>query len=110
MRTFYRVANLDHGDGLWYNRKGEFTGKIHDEFSFCKNHALPMPYDESILGWLSATDTLENLFFWFTKEDIERLKLHGYVVVCYTCTMYRFHDNHWLIHPDGIIESNVVEI
>lgn len=109
-KSFFRVANLNHGDGLWYNRNGEFTGRIHKEFSFCKNHDLPMPYDESILGWLSATDTFENLLYWFTKEDILKLKVHGYNVVQYKCTMYREYENHWLIHPSGIIETITVDM
>jgi hypothetical protein len=104
-QEFYRVANVQHCNGLWYNRDGVFTGRIHKEFNFCKNHELQMPYDESIVGWLSATDTLESLLFWFNPEDITKLRQHGYDVYKYTSTQHRFYANHWLIHPDGIIDT-----
>ena len=84
-KSFFRVANLNHVEGLWYNRNGEFTGRIHKEFSFCKNHDLPMPYDESILGWLFCYEyrSLHGNFWWRknfdsfryclgTREQVER--------------------------------------
>jgi len=97
MKTFYRVANSETNQGLWYDRQGNFTGLIHDKFNFCKNRDLQMPFDKDIVGWLSATDDLESLWHWFSKEDIENLEKHGYFITSYTSSSYRYHNNHWVI-------------
>jgi hypothetical protein len=96
-KEFYRVANTATNQGLWYDADGTFTGLIHTEFKFCTNNELQMPFDKEIIGWLSATDTLENLWFWFTKEDIEQLEKHGWFITIYEAEKYRFHNNHWVI-------------
>ena len=63
---FYRVCHVKTLQGLWYDYNGDFTGFIHDRFNFCKNNELKMDFDEEIVGWLSATDSLEKLFNWLT--------------------------------------------
>lgn len=97
-KVFYRVANTETEQGLWYDFNGGFTGLIHDKFSFCMNTKLPMPFDEDIVGWLSATDTLEDLFNWFSKDDIIKLQEHGYYITIYEAYDYKFHNNHWIIN------------
>lgn len=96
-KQFYRVSNIESEQGLWYTFQGEFTGLIHNEFNFCMNSQLQMPYDENIVGWLSATSTLNELFNWFSQEDINNLKEHGYSVSLYEATDYKMHGNHWVI-------------
>ena len=44
-KLFYRVANKETNQGLWYDQKGNFTGLIHGRFDFCENTNLPMPFD-----------------------------------------------------------------
>ena len=97
VKKFYRIGNLEIKQGLWYDSDGNFTGLIHTKFDFCKNKDLPMPFDENVIGWLSATDTLEDLFNWFTKEDIAQLENHGYFITIYETTEYRSYHNHWVI-------------
>lgn len=99
--TFYRVANVETEQGLWYDFSGKFTGLIHDKFSFCANRNLPMPFDPDIVGWLSATKTLEDLFFWFTKEDIAKLEKHGFRITVYESDNAKIHGNHWVIKQEG---------
>jgi hypothetical protein len=96
-RVFYRVANNETGQGLWYDRAGDFTGLIHGEFSFCANSGLKMPHDPAIVGYLSATDSLDDLYNWFPREDLTRLAEHGYHVVAYKARDYRQHNGHWII-------------
>jgi len=97
MKQFYRIANNETNQGLWYNIKGEFTGLIHEKFTFCKNTKLPMRFDKNVCGWLSATDTLQDLYNWFTEEDIARLEKFGYFITLYEAQDYRFYENHYLI-------------
>lgn len=96
-KLFYRVANHETQQGLWYDFKGNFTGFIHSKFNFCTNNKLPMPYDKNIVGWLSATETLDELFNWFTQKDIEELEKYGYKIALYEASEYKYHNNHWII-------------
>jgi len=83
--TFYRVCNPESEQGLWYDYKGNFTGLIHDRFKFCKNHELRMDFDDELVGWLSAVGELDDLYHWFTVEEIKQLQefrryIHEYEV------------------------------
>lgn len=100
-KRFFRVANSKTQQGLWYDFKGNFTGLIHGKFSFCKNSKLPMPFDKEVVGWLSATETLEELYNWFDEEDILNLIEYGYSIAIYEATEYKYHNNHWLIKQDS---------
>ena len=100
MRTFYRLANLDTRQGLWYDQMGNFTGLIHDKFNFCMNNALPMPFDGNTVGFLSATDTLGALYLWFSKDDIRELEQFGYYITIYESFKYKFQNGHYLICQD----------
>lgn len=99
-KLFYRVGNHETQQGLWYSFDGVFTGLIHGRYSFCQNSELQMPYDPGISGWLSATETLDDLFRWFSIEDIERLEPHGYRIAVYEATEYRIHSGHYVIKQD----------
>ena len=98
MKIFYRVGNVIAQRGLWYDFDGKFTGLIHNEYDFCSCHDLPMPFEAGVVGWLSATDTLDDLLNWFTKEDLRLLEPHGYFIGVYEATEYRQYENHWLIN------------
>ncbi len=102
-KTFYRVCNEDTGQGLWYDEQGNFTGLIHDEFSFCKNRNLEMDFDSELVGWLSTTDNLESLYEWFTKEDIIKLQKEGWFIYKYEADEYKFYDKfqHFVINESS---------
>ncbi|HYH14952.1 MAG TPA: hypothetical protein VD794_07025 [Flavisolibacter sp.] len=106
MKTFYRVAHLNNQQGLWYNPNGEFTGLIHKQFTFCKNTDLKMPFDPEIVGYLSATKTLEELYLWFPKSDIEKLEEFGYRITVYSASDYKQYKNHWLINQQTSVVIN----
>lgn len=92
MKTFYRVCNPETEQGLWYDFKGNFTGLIHNEFNFCKNTELKMDFDEELVGYLSATDSLEVLYNWFTKEDILKLQEKGWFIHVYETDDFKFYE------------------
>ncbi|MFA9239450.1 MAG: hypothetical protein ACEQSQ_06115 [Candidatus Paceibacteria bacterium] len=100
MKTFYRISNIETQQGLWYDYNGNFTGLIHDKFNFCKNSGLEMPFDEELVGYLSATDSLENLWNWFSVEDINKLEEHGYFIHVFKTDDYKWYDRfkHWVIN------------
>ena len=51
-----------------------------------------MDFDEELVGYLSATDSLETLYNWFTKEDIIKLQEHGWFIHVYETDDYHFYD------------------
>lgn len=97
-KIFYRIANNKTKQGLWYDYEGNFTGLIHNTYNFCGASALPMPFDQTLVGWLSTTDKLETLFLWFTKEEIKKLEESGYELTVYEATDYKVYENHWVIN------------
>jgi len=109
-KLFYRVANVESQQGLWYNFNGEFTGLIHNEFKFCTNHNLPMPFTPELVGWLSATETLEELFFWFTEQDITELEKFGFKITLYEANEYKIFENHWIIKQDESVVKEILNL
>lgn len=109
---FYRVGSNDTSQGLWYNSSGEFTGLIHGEYNFCENSQLKMDYDEKVVGYLSAVDTLEHLFTWFTKEDLFNLKKYNYSILVYEAANYKWYEKfeHWLICQNSSQLIKIIEI
>lgn len=103
MKTFYRVCNTKTKQGLWYDFTGTFTGLIHNRFKFCMNSTLKMPFDEELVGYLSATDVYEDLFKWFSKEDILKLQAMGYYIYEYSAKDYKFYEpfQHFVINQDS---------
>jgi hypothetical protein len=102
-KIFYRIADNKTKQGLWYDYDGKFTGLIHDKFAYCNASQLPMPFDERLVGWLSATDKLETLFLWFSKEEIKSLEEHGYELTVYEATDFKVYENHWVINQESSI-------
>ena len=109
-KIFYRVCNLDTLQGLWYDYNGEFIGLINNKFDFCSNNKLEMPYNEEVKGWLSTVDKLNDLFTWFSKEDISKLEKYGYCIYVFEATEYRAYENHWLIKQDSSIAKVALPI
>jgi hypothetical protein len=111
-KTYYRVCHVDTLQGLWYDYKGDFTGFIHDKFNFCKNNELKMEFDEEIVGWLSATDSLETLFHWFTMEDIKELQNHGWFIHMFETEDVKFYERfqHLIIKQETSKVVGVLDI
>lgn len=111
-KKFYRVCHKDTLQGLWYDYRGQFTGLIHDKFNFCANNKLEMDFDPEIVGWLSATDTLESLWNWFTQDDIKTLQEHGWYIHEFEAHEYKFYERfqHIIINQDTSIVIKVIEL
>jgi len=105
-KVFFRVNNIDTQQGLWYDQKGEFTGLIHDKFSFCQNTSLRMDFDSDIVGYVSVVETLEQLYAWFSKEDIFKLQEHGWFIHQYTSDDYKWYDrfSHYVMNQENSVK------
>ncbi len=91
MALFYRVGNPLTEQGLWYDMEGRFTGLIHDKFKFCQAAGLLMPYDPELVGFLSATESLEELYKWFPEAEIKQLQEMGLRVHVYEAENVKFY-------------------
>lgn len=104
-KIFYRVGhNITH-QGLWYDIKGKFTGFIHNKFNFCSNSKLEMDFDPEIVGYLSSVESLEDLFKWFTKDDLKKLHKENYSIHVYESKDYKRYDRfqHWVINKENSV-------
>lgn len=97
---FYRISHEQTHQGVWYDIEGNFTGYIHDRFNFCMNNELKMDFDPKLVGYLSAADTLDVLWKWFSTQDILRLQEHGWYIHAYESDDYWFYDRfqHYVIN------------
>ncbi len=92
--TVYRVDGPPNR-GLWYNPDGKFVGEIHNNLSFCHASALEMPYDKTLVGWRSCTETLEDLLLWISLEEFVQLESRGF-----KASVYEAHQTKTYIHID----------
>ena len=101
-RVFYRVCHENTLRGLWYDYNGNFTGIIHTEFNFCKNNEMKMDFDIELVGWLSATESLDDLFKWFPISDILKLQEEGWYLHKFIATDVKFYDRfqHMVINQE----------
>lgn len=111
-KTFYRVGDNVTHQGLWYEMDGYFTGFIHDKFDFCANSDLEMEFDEELIGYLSAVETIEDLFRWFTREDLEILQKENYSIHVYETEDYKWYEKfqHWAINQENSILIKTINI
>lgn len=109
MKKYYRVCNINTHQGLWYDYQGIFTGLIHNEFDFCLNSKLKMDFDPEIIGWLSAVETVEDLYKWFSKDDIIKLQTFGWYIHEFEASNIRFYEKfqHYIIEQNT---SKVIQL
>ena len=61
-----------------------------------------MDFDEELVGWLSAVEKLDDLWQWFSQEDIKKLQEHGWYIFEYKANDYKFYERfkHIVIRQD----------
>ncbi len=71
-----------------------------------------MDFDDEIVGWLSATDSIESLFHWFSKEDIKQLQEHGWFIHEFEAEHVKFYDRfqHLIIKQDTSKPLRIIDI
>jgi hypothetical protein len=111
-KKYYRVCHHETLQGLWYTFNGQFTGLIHNEFNFCANTKLAMDFDPTIVGWLSAVESLEDLWKWFTQDDIRLLQEHGWFIHEFESTESRFYERfqHTIIKQDRSTVTQLIKL
>jgi len=71
-----------------------------------------MDYDEEVVGYLSATDEMDNLWQWFTKDDILKLQEFDYSIHVYEAHDFKWYEKfqHWLIHQQNSKLINKIKL
>ena len=112
MKTFYRVSHVETQQGLWYDINGSFTGLIHNQMNFCKNNGLLMDFDEEIVGYLSAVPSIEDLYKWFTREDIFKLQEHNFFIHVYESDDFKFYEKfqHHVINKNNSLLTQKITL
>lgn len=95
----YRVENLGKGNGLWYHINQEYAGTIITLDLTNKN--LPMPWDKAIQSghYKSAAESLEQLRFWFSFEDLLKLRPAGFNLYEIDVDNCIYNNTEWYSHP-----------
>lgn len=101
-RIFYRVGQgTPDGGGMWYNELGGFHGSMNmPKFKDLQCHAVQMPFDKDIVGYLSVAESLESLKNWFSDKDVEMLTPVGFKIEIWEATDYKEHNGHWIINKE----------
>jgi len=77
----YRAGRRDGGQGLWYDAEGLETGIIHT-LAAASAAALPMGphpvFRADGARWISTAETLHDLGFWFSHQDMLEMIDRGY--------------------------------
>jgi hypothetical protein len=71
-----------------------------------------MDFDNELVGWLSAADSLDALWNWFSKDDIYQLQKYGWYIHVYETTDYRFYERfqHYIINQNNIKLVDIIKI
>lgn len=95
----YRVENRESNAGLWYSLNQESSHMAADLNLSGKN--LPMEFNPEIANskWRSAAETLAQLGFWFTHEDLQKLIPLGYKLYEIHTDVWKMHETEWYKHP-----------
>lgn len=96
----YRVENLLTGRGLWYNTNDQSDSNLVSDL---KLSARELPMDRTdILStdkWKSAADSVSQLSYWFTKEDLEKLRPLGFDLYEIDASVVSLHTTELYEHP-----------
>ena len=95
----YGVENLGKGNGLWYHINQEYAGTIIT--LDLTNKDLPMPWDAQIQQgqYKSAAESIDQLRFWFSFEDLLKLRPAGFNLYELDVDRIIYNKTEWYTHP-----------
>jgi hypothetical protein len=113
--NLFRVENLHTMEGLWFCGKTGEEIRLVDALNL-SNKKLPMPPTTVIgrAGLISAAESIEQLKFWFTLEDLQKLKKRGFELSEYQVRNYVQNQTPWYTHPlfhrGDVISRTILDI
>jgi hypothetical protein len=98
----YRAGRREGGQGLWYDAEGRETGLIHT-LTEGSAAALPMGphpvFRADGRRWISTAETLADLGFWFSRNDMIEMVARGFEVQEIEVERYRMLHFPGYSHP-----------
>lgn len=96
----YRVENLITNKGLWYNVTDSSESNLVYDLDL-SNRTLPMGFDPALVKdrWRSAAESIEQLRYWFTHEDLQKLIPLGFNLYEIDAGLVRQHMTEEYSHP-----------
>ena len=113
-KTVYRIENVEHMHGMWYDASGTFDPIIQ---GLCPNSLakdLPMDYNPkhkmNKKDWYSAGKSVENMNYWFSRQDAETLLNNGFKLYKFVVTEFYEMEMECLFTREGVIEQTEIDI
>lgn len=96
----YRVENLITNRGLWYNTSDQSDSNLVQELNLT-NKLLPMVRTDiiSVDHWKSAAESIDQLKYWFTREDLDKLTPLGFNLYEIEVDITKQHTTDMYSHP-----------
>ena len=92
--NLYRVE--DDSGSLWYNKDGEYTGKIL-EHGVLNALDYAMPHDPAHLGYRCAVGSVKEIGDYLGEIEFITLLRKGYDIVIYEAENYKPYNGYWLM-------------
>lgn len=96
----YRVEKPNSPMGLWYHvDTQDHTGIVHS--LGLSGKTLPMDFNPNLAKerWRSAADSIDQLKFWFTHDDLRKLQPLGYKLYEIETDHFILNTTEWYTHP-----------
>lgn len=114
MKTIYRIENPQSKHGMWYNENAELDPIIQTLCPTSKSKDLPMDYNEKHRKdgkvWNSAGRSIEEMNYWFSKEDAINLCNNGFKLFEFVVTEYQELEHEILFTREGVISQKEIHI
>lgn len=111
----YRIENPNSLSGLWYRTDDQrLSGVAH--LLNLSGKDLPMEFNLALAAerWKSAAESLEQLKFWFSHEDLTKLEPLGYKLFEIETDIRCWHVTDLYRHPvyqdNSIISKTILDI
>lgn len=110
----YRIEDPNSSRGLWYRTDQTQSYVAHQLDLSGKN--LPMEFNLALAAerWKSAADSLDQLKFWLTQEDLIKLLPLGYKLFEIETDVHRIHSTDLYWHPvyqdNSIMSKTILDI
>jgi hypothetical protein len=111
----YRVENLATQEGLWYNSKDQSSSAVVHNLELSAR-VLPMDFAKEIAEyhWKSAADSINQLKYWFNREDLLKLIPIGFNLYEIDADIVKTHTtehySHALFQENGVKYRKALDI
>jgi len=113
MPLAFRIEGPNSEQGLWYTTNGILNPVVHQLGLACA--ALPMEPDPAIyqadgVSWYSGCSTLEDIYQWFSPEEMVKMRGVGFKLVMFNSDLVRPHYGHVLFSKQHLKGQQEIDL